>query len=67
MKELKTTFKQSAKRARCPLHPKEYCWACQYGVTGPQDCPIVYLAMADYDTRVEWAKRRLAEKAAENV
>jgi hypothetical protein len=61
MKELKTTFKRSTSGARCPLRPKEYCLACQYGVTGPQDCPIVYLARADYDTRLEWAKSRIAE------
>ncbi len=59
MKEIKLTFEQSASRARCPLRPKEYCLACQYGVTGPQDCPIVFLATADYDTLVAWAHDRM--------
>ncbi len=37
--------------ARCPLRPGEPCTLCQLDVTGPQDCPLVYLVMTDDDLR----------------
>jgi len=36
---------------RCPLRPGEPCTLCQLDVTGPQDCGLVYLMMADEDLR----------------
>jgi hypothetical protein len=35
--------------ARCPIRPGEPCTLCQLDVTGPQDCPLVYLVMTDPD------------------
>lgn len=37
--------------ARCPLRPGEPCTLCQVDVTGPQDCPLVYLVMTDDELR----------------
>ena len=37
--------------ARCPVRPGEPCTLCQLDVTGPQDCPLVYLVMNDADLR----------------
>jgi hypothetical protein len=31
-------------------------------VTGPQDCPVVYLVMADDELQVEWAARNRAAR-----
>ena len=36
---------------RCPLRPGEPCTLCQLNVTGPHDCGLVYLMMADEDLR----------------
>lgn len=44
--------------AKCPLRPGEPCTLCQMGVTGPQDCGIVYLIMDDPEAREEWVKAR---------
>ncbi|BCJ76505.1 hypothetical protein CS0771_60490 [Catellatospora sp. IY07-71] len=37
--------------ARCPLRPGQPCTLCQLDVTGPQDCPLVYLVMSDDELR----------------
>ncbi|MEW2475885.1 DUF6767 domain-containing protein [Micromonospora gifhornensis] len=37
--------------ARCPLRPGQPCTLCQLDVTGPQDCPLVYLVMTDEELR----------------
>lgn len=37
--------------ARCPLRPGEPCTLCQIDVTGPHDCPLVYLVMSDQELR----------------
>ncbi|MGO1488769.1 MAG: DUF6767 domain-containing protein [Arachnia sp.] len=46
--------------AKCPLRPGEPCTLCQMSVTGPQDCPLVYLIMDDPEFREALAasKRR---------
>jgi hypothetical protein len=40
---------------------------CQYGVTGPSDCPVARFATADYDGRLEWAKQWIARREAVGV
>jgi hypothetical protein len=35
---------------------------CQLDVTGPQDCPLVFLVMGDDELRTEWAARRRAQR-----
>ncbi|HRA75637.1 MAG TPA: hypothetical protein PLE12_05325 [Propionicimonas sp.] len=47
---------------KCPLRPGEPCTLCQLNVTGPQDCPVVYLVMADDDLQAEWAARNRAAR-----
>ena len=32
---------------RCPIRPGDPCTLCQLDVTGPADCPLVYLVMTD--------------------
>ena len=44
---------------RCPLRPDDPCTLCQYDVTGPWDCPLVYLAKADEDL---WANRPVSKR-----
>lgn len=39
--------------AKCPIRPGDACTLCQPGVTGPQDCGLVYLVMSDPDLREE--------------
>jgi len=46
----------------CPIRLGEPCSLCEHGVTGPQDCPLVYLVMSDPDLR-----ERLAELRRERV
>lgn len=36
---------------KCPLRPGEPCTLCQMSVTGPKDCPLVYLIMDDPEYR----------------
>lgn len=36
---------------RCPIRPGEPCSLCQPGVTGPEDCGLVYLVRSDPDLR----------------
>lgn len=33
--------------AKCPLRPGDPCTLCQLDVTGPQDCPLVWLVRVD--------------------
>lgn len=58
--------------AKCPLRPEEPCTLCQLDVTGPQDCPLVYLVMTDdelragtHHSRLAFASRRSAPGAAQ--
>ncbi|MGC5031289.1 DUF6767 domain-containing protein [Micromonospora sp. DT229] len=46
--------------ARCPLRPDQPCTLCQLDVTGPQDCPLVYLVMTDEEL---WAGTRQAARS----
>jgi hypothetical protein len=54
MKYVTRNVAQSAHRpdARCPVRPGQPCTLCQLDVTGPQDCPLVYLVMTDEELRV---------------
>ncbi len=49
--------------ARCPLRPGEPCTLCQLSVTGPQDCPLVYLVMSDADLREQLRETTARTKA----
>ncbi|MGB2767121.1 MAG: DUF6767 domain-containing protein [Propionicimonas sp.] len=51
-----------APEPKCPLRPGEPCTLCQLSVTGPHDCPIVYLAMGDDELRTAWAEQRRARR-----
>ena len=49
--------------AGCPIRPGDACSLCQPGATGPQDCGLVYLVMADPDLREELNRvRRLRQE-----
>jgi hypothetical protein len=48
--------------ARCPIRPGDACSLCQPGATGPQDCGLVYLVMADPDLREELNRVRLLQQ-----
>jgi hypothetical protein len=37
--------------AKCPIRRGEFCTLCVPGVSGPQDCGLVYLVMSDDDLR----------------
>lgn len=37
----------------CPMRPGDPCSLCEPGVSGPQDCGLVYLVMSDPDLRAE--------------
>jgi len=37
--------------ARCPVRPGDPCTLCQLDVTGPANCPLVYLVMTDGQLR----------------
>jgi hypothetical protein len=50
--------------AQCPIRPGEPCTLCQLDVTGPQDCPLVYLVMTDPDLRADLHERRVRALAA---
>ena len=41
--------KRSRPDASCPIRPGEPCTLCQLDVTGPDDCPLVYLVKTDPD------------------
>lgn len=42
----------------CPIRPGDPCTLCEPGVTGPQDCGLVYLVRNDPDLRAELARIR---------
>lgn len=44
--------------AKCPIRPGDACSLCQPGVTGPQDCGLVYLVMSDPDLSEELSRVR---------
>lgn len=52
--------------ARCPIRPGEPCTLCQLDVTGPQDCPLVYLVMSDPDLRTGLHDTALRARSAES-
>ena len=45
---------------KCPIRPGEACSLCVPGVSGPQDCGLVYLVMSDPDLRERLHLLRLA-------
>jgi hypothetical protein len=45
---------------KCPLRPGDPCTLCQLDVTGPQDCPVVFLVREDVELQAEWAARNRA-------
>jgi hypothetical protein len=51
---------------QCPIRIGEPCSLCEPGVTGPEDCGLVWLVMNDPDLRAELAtlRRRAAEERA---
>jgi hypothetical protein len=55
-----TTRMPSRPEARCPIRPGEPCTLCQVGVTGPQDCGLVYLVMGDDELRESLHRQQLA-------
>lgn len=48
----------------CPIRVGEPCSLCVPGVSGPQDCGLVYLVQDDPEMREELAKRRTAQRTA---
>lgn len=48
---------------RCPLRPEDPCTLCQMGVTGPQDCGLVYLVRDDPELLEIWNAQRRAAAA----
>ena len=42
----------------CPVRPGDPCSLCEPGVTGPQDCGLVYLVMSDSGLREELHRLR---------
>ena len=47
---------------KCPLRPGDPCTLCQLDVTGPQDCPVVFLVRDDVELQAEWAASRRAAR-----
>lgn len=42
----------------CPIRLDDPCSLCEPGVTGPQDCGLVYLVMKDPELRARLAEIR---------
>jgi hypothetical protein len=42
----------------CPVRPGDACTLCVPGATGPHDCPLVALVMADPELRDRLAEMR---------
>ena len=42
----------------CPIRPGDPCSLCEPGVTGPEDCGLVYLVMTDPALREELGSLR---------
>lgn len=55
-----STRVSSRPEPKCPIRPGEPCTLCQLGVTGPQDCGLVYLVMSDDELREGLRRTRLA-------
>jgi len=47
---------------KCPIRPGQPCTLCVPGVSGPQDCGLVYLVMSDPDLRAELHRRTVAAR-----
>ncbi len=43
---------------KCPIRLGEACSLCEPGVTGPEDCGLVWLVMTDPDLRERLAELR---------
>ena len=54
----------STPQPRCPIRDGEPCTLCHIGVTGPQDCGLVYLVMDDPELRELWRQDRAEHRAA---
>lgn len=52
----------SKPQPKCPLRPGDPCTLCQLDVTGPQDCPVVFLVRDDVELQAEWAASRRAAR-----
>ena len=52
---------------QCPIRLGEPCSLCEPGVTGPQDCGLVWLVMTDPDLRERLAELRREAAAARSV
>jgi hypothetical protein len=51
----------------CPVRLGEPCTLCEPGVTGPQDCGLVYLVMSDPDLRDGLTRLRRETRTARSV
>ena len=51
----------------CPIRPGDPCTLCEPGVSGPEDCGLVYLVMNDPDLRAELTRLRRQTRAAGSV
>jgi hypothetical protein len=49
---------------KCPIRPGDACSLCQPGVTGPEDCGLVWLVQNDPDLRDRLAELRRDAAAA---
>jgi hypothetical protein len=49
---------------QCPIRLGEPCSLCEPGVTGPEDCGLVWLVMTDPDLRERLADLRREAAAA---
>jgi hypothetical protein len=61
---MSTTTGRTRPEAACPIRDGDPCSQCVPGVTGPQDCGLVWLVMNDPELREEWRRRRAAEHEA---
>lgn len=43
----------------CPIRPDDACSLCEPGVSGPQDCGLVYLVMSEPALRDELTRLRI--------
>jgi len=51
---------RTQREPKCPIRPGDTCSLCVPGVSGPQDCGLVYLVMSDPDLRERLHHIRLA-------
>lgn len=47
---------------QCPIRLGEPCSLCEPGVTGPEDCGLVWLVMNDPELRERLAELRRAQR-----